>query len=66
MPASKNKNVKLSNAFDCVSQKGNILLNTENKSIIEMLTEFASMHENPVRLLDLIKIIISFIFGRFS
>jgi hypothetical protein len=36
-----NKNAfcsELSNAFDCVSQKENILLNTENKRIIGVLT----------------------------
>jgi hypothetical protein len=30
--------MELSNAFDCVSQKEKILLNTENKSIIGVLT----------------------------
>jgi hypothetical protein len=39
-----------SNAFDCVSQKENILLNTENKRIMGVLTGLADYrHQNPNR-----------------
>jgi hypothetical protein len=35
---NNNNGLELSNAFDCVSQKENILLNTENKRMIGVLT----------------------------
>jgi Ni2+-binding GTPase involved in maturation of urease and hydrogenase len=38
--------LELSNAFDCVSQKENIFLNTENKRIIGVLTGLSCMHRN--------------------
>jgi hypothetical protein len=41
--------LELSNAFDCVSQKENILLNTENKRIIGVLTGFGLLNIGSVK-----------------
>jgi predicted neuraminidase len=41
--------LELSNAFDCVSQKENILLNTENKRILGVLTGFGLLNVGLVK-----------------
>jgi hypothetical protein len=63
--------LELSNAFDCLSQKENILLNTVNKRIIGVLTDLDTYEINlsrilkPNRLVDTLDRLFLFIFFYF-